>query len=135
MRGCGELAPRGERGPVADPLPRGGGQQDGQAVQPPTVPRAEADEPLPGVLLVVEPDARAPEILHDGVELVAPDHGIAFGLDRVVALIAGKDNIREVIAFPKTQSGLDPLTGAPSEVSEVQLRELGLRLLPGTPPA
>ena len=66
---------------------------------------------------------------------VPPHGGIAFGLDRVAALIAGKDNIREVIAFPKTQSGLDPLTGAPSEVSEEQLRELGLRLLPRTPPA
>ena len=56
-------------------------------------------------------------------------NGIAPGLDRVVALLAGKDNIREVIAFPKTQSGHDPLTGAPGEVPESQLRELGLRLL------
>jgi aspartyl-tRNA synthetase len=60
---------------------------------------------------------------------VPPHGGIAPGLDRVVALLAGKDNIREVIAFPKTQSGQDPLTGAPSEVSPSQLRELGLRLL------
>ena len=60
---------------------------------------------------------------------VPPHGGIAPGLDRVVALLAGKDNIREVIAFPKTQSGQDPLTGAPSEVSPAQLRELGLRLL------
>jgi aspartyl-tRNA synthetase len=61
---------------------------------------------------------------------VPPHGGIAPGLDRVVALLAGKDNIREVIAFPKTQSGQDPLTGAPSEVSPAQLRELGLRLAP-----
>jgi aspartyl-tRNA synthetase len=61
---------------------------------------------------------------------VPPHGGIAPGLDRVVALLAGKDNIREVIAFPKTQSGQDPLTGAPSEVPTSQLRELGLRLLP-----
>ena len=60
---------------------------------------------------------------------VPPHGGIAPGLDRVVALLAGKDNIREVIAFPKTQSGHDPLTGAPGEVPESQLRELGLRLL------
>jgi aspartyl-tRNA synthetase len=66
---------------------------------------------------------------------VPPHGGIAVGLDRVAALLAGKDNIREVIAFPKTQSGLDPLTGAPGEVSEEQLRELGLRLLQPKPPA
>jgi aspartyl-tRNA synthetase len=66
---------------------------------------------------------------------VPPHGGIAPGLDRVVALLAGKDNIREVIAFPKTQSGIDPLTGAPSEVPEEQLRELGLRLLSRKPPA
>ena len=65
---------------------------------------------------------------------VPPHGGIAFGLDRVAALLAGKDNIREVIAFPKTQSGLDPLTGAPGKVSEEQLRELGLRLVLRKPP-
>jgi aspartyl-tRNA synthetase len=59
---------------------------------------------------------------------VPPHGGIAPGLDRVVALLAGKDNIREVIAFPKTQSGQDPLTGAPAPVGDAQLRELGLRL-------
>ncbi len=63
---------------------------------------------------------------------VPPHGGIALGLDRVVALLAGRDNIREVIAFPKTQSGQDPLTGAPAPVPEEQLRELGLR--PIAPP-
>jgi aspartyl-tRNA synthetase len=61
----------------------------------------------------------------------APPHaGFAFGIDRIVALLAGEENIREVIAFPKTQSGQDPLTNAPSAIDERQLQELGLRLLP-----
>ena len=56
-----------------------------------------------------------------------PHGGVAFGLDRVVALLAGRDSIRHVIAFPKTASGADPLTGAPAPVGERQLRELGVR--------
>jgi len=60
---------------------------------------------------------------------VPPHGGIAFGWDRIVALLAGVDQITEVIAFPKTQSGFDPLTGAPSPVSDEQLDELGIRLM------
>ena len=59
-----------------------------------------------------------------------PTPGSPFGIDRLVALLAGEENIREVIAFPKTQSGADPLTGAPTPVDPAQLAELGLRLLP-----
>jgi aspartyl-tRNA synthetase len=58
----------------------------------------------------------------------APPHGgIAFGVDRIVAIMAGRDSIRDVIPFPKTASGLDPLTGAPAPVDARQLRELGLK--------
>jgi aspartyl-tRNA synthetase len=57
-----------------------------------------------------------------------PLGGIAMGLDRIVAVLAGRGSIRDVIAFPKTATGADPLTGAPAEVDERQLRELGLQL-------
>ena len=61
----------------------------------------------------------------------APPHGgFAFGLDRLVAILAGEENIREVIAFPKTQSGQDPMTNAPTRAENKQLDELGIRVLP-----
>jgi aspartyl-tRNA synthetase len=61
----------------------------------------------------------------------APPHGgFAVGLDRLVAILAGEDNIREVIAFPKTQSGNDPLTDAPKPVAAKVLDDLGIRTLP-----
>ena len=67
--------------------------------------------------------------LLDALRYGAPPHGgIAFGVDRIVALLAGRDNIREVIAFPKATSGGDPLTGAPAPVDAVQLRDLGIKL-------
>jgi aspartyl-tRNA synthetase len=68
--------------------------------------------------------------LLDALRYGAPPHGgIAMGIDRIVAALAGRENIREVIAFPKAASGADPLTGAPAPVDPAQLRELGLRLL------
>ncbi len=58
----------------------------------------------------------------------APPHGgFAYGIDRLTAILAGEENIREVIAFPKPQSGLDPMTDSPTEVDAKQLAELGLR--------
>jgi aspartyl-tRNA synthetase len=70
--------------------------------------------------------------LLDALRYGAPPHGgIAYGLDRIVALLHHTESIREVIAFPKTASGVDPLTGAPAPVDERQLRDLGISLRSG----
>jgi aspartyl-tRNA synthetase len=60
----------------------------------------------------------------------APPHaGFAVGIDRFVAILSGEENIREVIAFPKTQSGVDPMTNAPTSIDPRHLKDLGLKLL------
>jgi aspartyl-tRNA synthetase len=72
--------------------------------------------------------------LLDAFRFGAPPHaGFAFGIDRLVAILSGEENIREVIAFPKTQSGADPLTTAPTPIDADHLTELGLRVLPSAP--
>jgi aspartyl-tRNA synthetase len=81
-----------------------------------------------------EADARFGFLL-DALKYGAPPHGgIALGIDRIVAIVAGRDSIRDVIAFPKTASGSDPLTGAPAAVDAAQLAEVGVRLAVPPPP-
>jgi aspartyl-tRNA synthetase len=96
--------------------------------------RQEMQSTVFGLLGIAAEEAqRKFGFLLDALKFGAPPHGgIAFGIDRIAMLMAGADSIRDVIAFPKTQTAADPLTDAPTEVSEAQLRELHIRVR--TPP-
>ncbi|MFM8560562.1 MAG: aspartate--tRNA ligase [Solirubrobacterales bacterium] len=96
----------------------------------------ELQQKVFGIIGLPEPEARERfGFLLDALSYGAPPHGgIAFGLDRIVALACGRESIRDVIAFPKTASGADPLTGAPGPAESGQLRDLGLKTI-APPPA
>jgi aspartyl-tRNA synthetase len=94
--------------------------------------RPELQQEIFGLLGISAEEAQSRfGFLLDAFRYGAPPHaGFAFGIDRLSAILAGEENIREVIAFPKTQSGADPLTGAPTPIDAAQLKELGLSVLP-----
>ncbi|MCW8964730.1 MAG: aspartate--tRNA ligase, partial [Gammaproteobacteria bacterium] len=91
--------------------------------------RTDIQETVFGLLGIGEEEARDKfGFLLDALKYGCPPHGgIAFGLDRLVMLMSGAESIRDVMAFPKTQTASCPLTQAPSDVGDNQLRDLGLR--------
>ena len=92
--------------------------------------KAEIQKQVFKILNISKADAETKfGFLLESLQYGAPPHGgIAFGLDRIVALLVGANSIRDVIAFPKTQRGQCLLTDAPSRVEDAQLNELNLRV-------
>jgi aspartyl-tRNA synthetase len=124
-------APKGDLYEPASALSRGydlavdGMELGGGSVR---INTPEVQQQVFDIIGLGEEEARARfGFLLDALRYGAPPHaGIAMGLDRIVAVMAGRESIRDVIAFPKTATGADPLTGAPAPVDAKQLRELGV---------
>ena len=94
--------------------------------------RRDVQERVFAVMGLSEADAQEKfGFLLDAFQFGAPPHGgIAFGWDRICALLSGADSIREVIAFPKSGGGYDPLTGAPAPITAQQRKEAGVDATP-----
>src|SRR5262249_61679294 len=97
---------------------------------------ARREEAFGVIGLSPEPARSQFGFLLEALRFVAPPHGgIAFGWDRLLMLLAGRDTTRDVIAFPKAASGLDPLTGAPTPITAEQRKEAGIDVIPEAEPA
>jgi aspartyl-tRNA synthetase len=117
----------GEAGALAYDLVWNGQEMGGGSIR---INRADVQEAVFAALGIDAEEAEARfGFLLEALRYGAPPHGgIAYGVDRIVQRLAGAGSIRDVIAFPKTASGVDLLTGAPAPVDELQLRELGISL-------
>jgi aspartyl-tRNA synthetase len=126
---AGEFDPQnpGEARALAYDLVWNGQEMGGGSIR---IHRADVQQAVFAALGIDAAEAEARfGFLLEALRYGAPPHGgIAYGLDRTVQRLAGADSIRDVIAFPKTASGADALTGAPASVEEMQLKELGISL-------
>ena len=123
---AGDLADPGSLSSRAYDLVLDGAEIGGGSIR---IHQREVQERVFELLGIAPEEAQARfGFLLDALRYGAPPHGgIAMGIDRIAAALAGAESIRDVIAFPKAASGADPLTGAPAPVDPAQLRELGLR--------